>query len=275
MAATPHCASLDFAFAPKEYEVAQILLEFSKKSVVYLGFIPVWTLRRKRSALVSPPESSASVPSPPSKKVKESSPTSPLVLNSLPLSRSESDEHTNAKHAKKKPSLDKKSQFVEAIDELTKQNQGLKGEFEAMKQHYNHLKAINSELKAKKQEMILGSNSSKNESAIPEIGTSSSAMEVVKLLTVESSTHQPAPMAEQSNNGSQNFQIPIGGIPFYDPSSLSPMGIPDLNISLEEINQRNYSRFMAARARKNRIQICKNKNNGVTKLQTPPNNPCM
>lgn len=180
-----------------------------------------------------------------------------------------------------------------------------------MKQHYNHLKAINSELKAKKQEvlnffllgalqspislsyflwalflnqnltvlhlvqMILGSNSSKNESAIPEIGTSSSAMEVVKLLTVESSTHQPAPMAEQSNNGSQNFQIPIGGIPFYDPSSLSPMGIPDLNISLEEINQRNYSRFMAARARKNRIQICKNKNNGVTKLQTPPNNPCM
>lgn len=138
--------------------------------------------------------------------------------------------------------------------------------------------------------MILGC---KNESAIPEIGTSSSAMKVVKF-TVKSPSSTPeihhhhhhrhhqiqpsmnnqaAAMAEQQSNKSQNFQVPMGAIPLYDPSSLSPMGIPDLNVSLEEISQRNYSRIMAARARQNRIQICKTKNNGAARVQSP--NPCM
>ncbi|XP_038886209.1 uncharacterized protein LOC120076447 [Benincasa hispida] len=137
-----------------------------------------------------------------------------------------------------------------------------------MKQHYNHLKAINSELKAKKQEMIVGGSNYQSE--IPEIGTSTLvAMEIAKL-TMESSAsnleidlhqcepsikNQTASMEEQSN-----FEIPNGGIPLYD-HSMGPMGIPDLNFSFDELSERYYSKYMAAKARQKRMQICKNKNN--------------
>ena len=180
-----------------------------------------------------------------------------------------------------------------------------------MKRHFINLKTINSELKAKKQEVcsyfnliwiifpflwallnmyisfleqILGGFS--NLSVNPKFGTSTSvAMEIAKL-TVKSSDsnvennhdecepsmkNQTVPVAEQSNS-IQNYQIPIGGIPLYDPS-LGPMGIPDLNLSLEDILHKNYTKYLAAKARQNRIQIWKNKNNnnnnnGAPKLQS-------
>ncbi|CAK9312732.1 unnamed protein product [Citrullus colocynthis] len=289
---SPHQCSTSFDsddFTSEEHFTAQILLELPlliQQSHLSLGLSPSWPLRRKRSAVNSPPDSASVIPQRPpppssSEDVKESSPTTPLSLNSLPLSRSESDENnTKAKVSKKKASLDKRFQYLETIDKLTHQNQALEGDVEAMKQHYNHLKAINSELKAKKQEMILGG--SNNQSEIPEIGTSSSvAMEMSKL-TVNSSAsnmenhlhqrepsikNQTAPMAEQSNSN-QNFQIPIGPIPLYD-SSLGPMGIPDLNLTIDEIN---FSKYMAARARQIRIRIWKNKNknnnNGAAKLHS-------
>lgn len=154
---------------------------------------------------------------------------------------------------------------METIDKLTHQNQALEGDVEAMKQHYNHLKAINSTLKAKKQEMILGG--SNNQSEIPEIGTSASNMENHLHQREPSIKNQTAPMADQSNSN-QNFQIPIGAIPLYDPS-FGPMGIPDLNLTIDEID---FSKYMAARARQIRIRIWKNKNknndNGAAKLHS-------
>ncbi|CAK9312731.1 unnamed protein product [Citrullus colocynthis] len=273
-------------FTPDQHFVAQILIDLPlliQQSEFSLGLSPSWSLRRKRSAVNFPPDSASVIPQPPpppssSENVKESSPTTPLSLNSLPLSRSESDENnTKPKVTKKKASLHKRFQYLETIDKLTRRNQALEGDVEAMKQHYNHLKAINSTLKAKKQEMILGG--SNNQSKIPEIGTSSSIVMEMAKLTVKSSAsnleshlhqckpsimNQTARMAEQSNSN-KNFQIPIGAIP-----SLGPMGIPDLNLSFEEINRRHFSKYMAARARQNRIQICKNRNNnnGAAKLQS-------
>lgn len=131
-----------------------------------------------------------------------------------------------------------------------------------MKQHFVHLKTINSELKAKKQEvpMILGGST--NQSEIPEIGTSSSGTKSSHS-NVENNLHecqpsmknQTAPVAEQSNHN-QNHQIPTGEIPLLD-----PMGIPDLNLTIEQNVQMNYTKYMAAKARQNRIRIWKNKKN--------------
>ncbi|XP_038885592.1 uncharacterized protein LOC120075914 [Benincasa hispida] len=152
-------------FTPQEHFVAQTLLQFPlliQQSDFSLGLFRSWALRRKRSAVDSPPDSASLIPQPPppppssSKNVKESSPTTPLSLDSLPLSRSESDENnTNVKVPKKKASLDKKFQYLETIDNLTHQNQALEGDLEAMKQHYNHLKTINSDLKAITRKVLI------------------------------------------------------------------------------------------------------------------------
>ncbi|KAL0557884.1 hypothetical protein IC582_006436 [Cucumis melo] len=292
-----HQCSISFDsddFSPEELFVAQILQQLPlliQKSNFSLGLSPSWPIRRKRSAVDSPPDTPSLITQPPlppqpcppsSEREKESSPTTPLSLNSLPLSRSESDENiTIAKVSKKKAPVDKKSQYLETIDKLTHQKQALEGDIEAMKRHFINLKTINSELKAKKQEILGGFS---NLSVNPEIGTSSSvAMEVAKL-TVKSSysnvennhdecepsmKNQTVPTAEQGNSN-RNYQIPIGGIPLYDPS-LGPMGIPDLNLSLEDIFHKSYTKYLAARARQNRIQIWKNKNNnnnGAPKLQS-------
>ncbi|XP_022144188.1 uncharacterized protein LOC111013942 [Momordica charantia] len=128
-----------------------------------------------------------------------------------------------------------------------------------------------------------------NGSPQPETGSSSSAMEIAQLTvkssspTLENHHHQHQQQQKQNHNRhrhypqpsiknqtpepSQSFQIPP-----YD-TSLGPIGIPDLNISLEEFAQRNYSKIKAAQARQRRIRICKTKNsNAAIKLQSP--NPC-
>ncbi|KAL0561622.1 hypothetical protein IC582_002062 [Cucumis melo] len=73
-------------------------------------------------------------------------------------------------------------------------------------------------------------------------------------------------MAEHSNSN-QNYQISIGGIALYDPS-LGLMGILDLNLCLEDIFHKNYTKYLAATARQNKIQIGK-----TTTMELPNCNP--
>uniref|UniRef100_A0A9I9EAP3 Uncharacterized protein n=1 Tax=Cucumis melo TaxID=3656 RepID=A0A9I9EAP3_CUCME len=72
-------------------------------------------------------------------------------------------------------------------------------------------------------------------------------------------------MAKHSNNN-QNYKISIGGIPLYDPS-LGLTRILDLNLSLEDILRKNYTKYLAkylaTRARQSNIQI------GKTTMELP------
>lgn len=120
-----HQCSISFDsddFSPEEHFVAQILQQLPlliQQSHFSLGLSPSWPIRRKRSAVDSPPDTSSLITQPPlppppclpsSEREKESSPTTPLSLHSLPLSRSESDENTTiAKVSKKKAPVDKVS----------------------------------------------------------------------------------------------------------------------------------------------------------------------
>lgn len=118
---------------------------------------------------------------------------------------------------------------------------------------------------------------SKKESTNPEIGASSSAIKAVKFTVkpripeekhhfqqcqppIKNQTAVPAAVSTAEQSNSQNVRVPNGAIPIYD-YSFGPTGIPDLNLSFDEISQRNYTRCMAAQARQNRIKIWKSKNN--------------
>lgn len=281
------CAAPDLdALTPDELLGCQILSEFPllvQQFEFSLGLPPAWPVRAKRSAVVSPPDSVSIVPPPrppppppppSSGKDKESSPTTPFSLDSLPLSRCESDEINKANLPNKKPCLDKKSQYLETVHQLTQQNQALVGKVKLIKRHYNELKTTNSEWEAKRQKMI---QDSKKESTNPEIRASSSAIKAVKFTVkpripeekhhfhqcqppIKNQTAVPAAVSTTEQSNSQNVRIPNGAISIYDPS-FGPTGIPDLNLSFDEISQRNYTRCMAAQARQNRIKIWKSKNN--------------
>ncbi|KAJ1421625.1 hypothetical protein SESBI_13577 [Sesbania bispinosa] len=256
-------------FTPTEIEVAEILVNFPTQ-VLELerkrGFPFTWGRKKKRSAISVTPSTSLSLPLPPLKPEASSSPATPLSF-----SPSESDD--NPTLARRNVSLKRKREhYLKRVEELTKDNELLKGEIKNVKCYYDRLKDFNLKLKARKQELSLGPNQVQKQVELQSPG----AVQDVPLMVNQ--TAGPPQMSEgeegvteacgrgttslgaPSSSGSANSNSNGG----YD---VGPIGIPDLNIPLEEsesyesldgngnVINKELSRAIAAQARQNRLLI--------------------
>ncbi|KAJ9674952.1 hypothetical protein PVL29_024080 [Vitis rotundifolia] len=159
------CDSLESFFDDNELKVSEILIQIPL--IIFQAenrhrLLVTWGVRKRRSAIdpdLYPPSvpSSSSPHLPgtcvgptcndddPQAKVEPSSPATPLSF--FP---SESD--GKSKRSKKSVSSKKKKEnLLKMVEDLTHQKELLKMEIENVQQFYNQLKALNSELKTKKQ----------------------------------------------------------------------------------------------------------------------------
>ncbi|KAJ1387642.1 hypothetical protein SESBI_39833, partial [Sesbania bispinosa] len=263
-------------FSPTETEVAEILVNFSTQ-VLELerksGFPFTWGRKKKRSVISVTPSTSLSLPLPPLKPEASSSPATPLSF-----SPSESDD--NPTLARRNVSLKRKREhYLKRLEELTKDNELLKGEIKNVNCYYDRLKGFNLKLKARKQELSLGPSRVRKQlelqspDAVQDVPVMvnqtagppqmSGGEEGVTEVCGRGTTSSGAP----SSSGSANSNSNGGG---YD---VGPIGIPDLNIPLEESEEayealdgngnvinRELSRAIAAQARQNRLLIYRFKN---------------
>lgn len=172
---TTSSSSLLASATPDEIIVSLILLDLKKMMSLSESLSNFnWGRRRKRSCLEAPPPlaSASSWPSPsPVNRIEEkklhikaaqeakhgggaarttASPDTPLSF-----SPSESDE--KSKHSLKKSSKKKtrqREEYLDMIEALTQRKELLTGEIENVMKYYKKLKAYNSQLKAKKQEVL-------------------------------------------------------------------------------------------------------------------------
>ncbi|XP_034675293.1 uncharacterized protein LOC117906396 isoform X1 [Vitis riparia] len=258
------CDSLVSLFNDDELEVSKILFDIPRiifQSENRNRLLVAWGVRKRRSAIdpdLYPPSvpSSSSPHLPgscvgptcddddPQAKVEPSSPATPLSF--FP---SESD--GKSKRSKKSVSSKKKKEnLLKMVEDLTHQKESLKTEIANVERFYNQLKALNSELKAKKQQLNL-------DTAITE----------ARVESREQDHHQqPLPLLlHDSAPASALVANPMG-----------PRVIPDLNVSPEETlgpelvasldlnlsialnaDTTQLNRAAAAQARKKRLQIYK------------------
>ncbi|KAI4316940.1 hypothetical protein L6164_024864 [Bauhinia variegata] len=222
---------------------------------------------------------------PPLVKVEATSPATPLSF-----SPSESDEKPNL--LKRRTPLNKKrEEYLKTIHELTERRDLLQGEVENVKRYYGELKALNLKLKARQKELNAGV---KRENPNLEISLSLAHQNSVNLssshdhrqlqLQLPSSQHFLSPILNQASGLSQTqtsgsvqngYNLPTTSLPSSNSNMVGSIGIPDLNVSLEEsfavdscqpfdpsMANKNLSRAraMAAQARQKRIQIYRVKN---------------
>ncbi|RVW42571.1 hypothetical protein CK203_085384 [Vitis vinifera] len=258
------CDSLESFFDDNELEVSEILIQIPL--IIFQAenrnrLLVPWGVRKRRSAIdpdLYPPSvpSSSSPHLPgtcvgptcddddPQAKVEPSSPATPLSF-----SPSETD--GKSKRSKKSVSSKKKKEnLLKMVEDLTHQKESLMTEIENVERFYNQLKALNSELKAKKQQLNL-------DTAITE----------ARVESREQDHHQqPLPLLlHDSAPASALVANPMG-----------PRVIPDLNVSPEETlgpelvasldlnlsialnaDTTQLNRAAAAQARKKRLQIYK------------------
>eukprot|EP00261_Vitis_vinifera_P030043 XP_010664818.1 PREDICTED: uncharacterized protein LOC104882579 isoform X2 [Vitis vinifera] len=261
------CDSRESFFDDNELEVSEILIQIPL--IIFQAenrnrLVVPWGVRKRRSAIdpdLYPPSvpSSSSPHLPgtcvgptcddddPQAKVEPSSPATPLSF-----SPSETD--GKSKRSKKSVSSKKKKEnLLKMVEDLTHQKESLMTEIENVERFYNQLKALSSELKAKKQQLNL-------DTAITE----------ARVESREQDHHQqPLPLLlHDSAPASALVANPMG-----------PRVIPDLNVSPEETlgpelvasldlnlsialnaDTTQLNRAAAAQARKKRLQIYKVKN---------------
>ncbi|XP_034674986.1 uncharacterized protein LOC117906138 [Vitis riparia] len=258
------CDSLESFFDDNELEVSEILIQIPL--IIFQAenrnrLLVPWGVRKRRSA-IDPDLYQPSVPSSssphlpgtcvgptcddddPQAKVEPSSPATPLSF-----SPSETD--GKSKRSKKCVSSKKKKEnLLKMVEDLTHQKESLMTEIENVERFYKQLKALNSELKAKKQQLNL-------DTAIAE----------ARVESREQDYHQqPLPLLlHDSAPASALVANPMG-----------PRVIPDLNVSPEETlgpelvasldlnlsialnaDTTQLNRAAAAQARKKRLQIYK------------------
>ncbi|PON93895.1 hypothetical protein TorRG33x02_102850 [Trema orientale] len=304
-------------FSENEIEVAGILLQLPELILGHhlnLGRLPFWGSKRRRSALndnddtqndndnhqssPAPPlpkaeEQPLTVTATPTPKVEASSPATPLSF-----SPSESDE--KPKPLKRKVHLKRKrEEWLEIINELTERRELLKREKETVSRYFDKLKAFNSELKARKDELITGIKrktpnleNGQNLNLVreldqlqPKVSSSSSPTDSSQVLHQPPLiTNQTVQVAETSQNihYSGTHMVTSSG---FTNNAASPTGLPDLNLSVsaEEsyvaeayqpldlaMANKNLSRIMATEARRRRLQIYRVKNSvAANKLRYP------
>ncbi|KAL3845323.1 hypothetical protein ACJIZ3_002726 [Penstemon smallii] len=240
-----------------ELFVAQILLDLKDTWAPFK-----WGCTRKRSALLDEgAPSSSRAPSPLSVSVQDeiqekmnqvivkedrkdgsaavaglASASATTASPDTPLSfvPSESDEFYRRSSKKRS-----REYYVDMIEKLTKRRDCLRGEIENVKKYHNKLKVYNSELKAVKQE-VLKSFPRKEETQKETNRVMNHEMELAQHYGIKMVQHHQPSISDQTV---QNFQYSFSPITaqLYPPNNgfgsvnhVGPIGIPDLNLSLEE-----------------------------------------
>ncbi|KAG8377925.1 hypothetical protein BUALT_Bualt08G0084200 [Buddleja alternifolia] len=205
-----------------------------------------WGLKRRRSALdEGAPSSRAPSPSTYDEiehrkpRIKTAGAASASPVTPLSFSPSESDE--KSRHALKKCSkIRPREEYIDMIEELTQRRDLLKGEIANVTKYYNKLNAYNSQLKSMKQEVL----NSCHKKEKPELAITA-GMNIGGELT---HNHQKCVVAHQQplivDQMAETFQYSIGPLTaqFYSSNNglgpvndVGPLGIPDLNLSAEEV----------------------------------------
>ncbi|PON70723.1 hypothetical protein PanWU01x14_077490 [Parasponia andersonii] len=297
-------------FSENEIEVAGILLQLPELILGHhlnLGRLPFWRSKRRRSALNDNDDTQndnhQSSPAPPLPKAEEQ----PLTVTKVeasspatPLSFSPSESDEKPKPLKRKVHLKRKrEEWLEIINELTERRELLKREKETVSRYFDKLKAFNSELKARKDELITGNKrqtpnleNGQNLNLVTELDQLQPKVSSSSLPTDSSQVlHQPplvtnqtvqVPKTSQNIHHSGTQMVSSSG---FANNNASPIGLPDLNLSVsaEEsyvaeayqpldlaMANKNLSRIMATEARRRRLQIYRVKNSiAANKLRYP------
>ncbi|KAL9673002.1 hypothetical protein QQ045_029255 [Rhodiola kirilowii] len=250
----------------EEIAVAEILVQLLDLIPAYDFFKPsfTWGAKRRRS-VISPP-----IPSPPlavtsgeTKSNTANSPATPLMF-----SPSESEDKGKTQSHVSVCKRKNKEELMQSFTDLTHQKDSLVKEMETVKRHLDNLKASNLELKNRKQVQII-------------YGLAQPALQALhhqQLHYPHPNLQQQQPFQFQWNSGySSSF---VASSPSSPPADkMTPVGLPDLNLTLEEaaaVNVEGYQpsdammmmamdynvnkALASAQARKRRMQIYKEKN---------------
>ncbi|KAK6115213.1 hypothetical protein DH2020_007482 [Rehmannia glutinosa] len=228
--------------------VAQILIDLPniiRKSESLLVF--KWGNKKRRSRLDEGASSSRAPSSyqmtdvgieeiKPRAKAEEEVVAAASPVTPLSFPASESDE--KSWHAFRKSSNKRsREEYMDMIEELTKRRNLLRGEIENVTKYYNKLNTHNSELKARKQE-VLNSCIRKEEPEMEIRLEMNLGMELTQNHQFSVAPHQQPLFADEK------FQNSLGPITaqFYSSYSglgsvhhVGPLGIPDLNIAAGEV----------------------------------------
>ncbi|XP_057794839.1 uncharacterized protein LOC131011088 isoform X2 [Salvia miltiorrhiza] len=225
-----------------EIHVAQILLHMT--TMIWAGSGLKWGSKRRRSRSDEPYRKTDVREE---RAKAEASPVTPLAF--LP---SESDDNKSNKTCKKRSM----EAYVDMIEELSQQRDLLRGEIESVTNYYNKLINHNSQLKAMKQE-ALNSWPRKEE---PKLESRNLAMEITsKNEEMSSSECEPLVEDQMAEIFRRSYFGPISAQSYNGLKStnhMDPTGIPDLNVSAEEIsppldlNGDRRARFAEARRRR-------------------------
>ncbi|KAJ7966868.1 Dihydroxy-acid dehydratase 1 [Quillaja saponaria] len=310
--------SIGDGFNADEIDVAGILLELPSlilESESRRPFSFTWGLKRKRSAIdespALPPIRPSSSPIPPSSStVRQNqnhavvgltcSTEGPIKVKTdvhspaTPLSFSPSESEEKLNPSERKINLKRKTEdLLRTIQELTEHRSSLLGEIENVKRYYDDLKAYNSRLKAKEQQVIIGSLQRENPHMQNGWGLGHGSVNspifdnrgFYHHHQFPSSVNHTPLIFNQTSEQSQIIQTcpyPYSHLttPIVTSSGLvnmnsntAPLGVPDLNVcpddsvtldsssqpldvSIANMNRRS---VMAAEARQKRIQICRGK----------------
>ncbi|BAT77685.1 hypothetical protein LR48_Vigan09g032100 [Vigna angularis] len=243
------------SYSTKENEVAEILVKL-RSLILELecghGILPQsWGRKKKRSAISVNP-----------KAEEASSPATPLSF-----SPSESDENPTSLFRRNVSLKRKREHCLKIIQDLSKDNDLLSGEIKNVNCYFDKLKDYNLKLKAKKQELTHGPRQGVVVHKQPQQQPQFPGV-----------AHHPPLISNQSACG---VATTSSGVPSSSSNDVGPIGIPDLNLPLEEsmtmefcepldmsvnVANRNLSRAMAAQARQNRLHIYRFKNSiGISK----------
>ncbi|KAK2660726.1 hypothetical protein Ddye_007259 [Dipteronia dyeriana] len=259
-----------------------------------------------------------SLPSPPSVPKSSSAPVGPSLAcetekskalsPSTPLLFSPSESDDKSKHAKRKVSLKRKrEECLQMINKLTDSKQSFQEEIKNVKRHCDQLKALNLKLKARKQMIttlgfqkethqiqLSSSNLTMEQLVVPQCPQPTTAIQFhhKSLYRLQQAPSIMDHHNQTAHNNLLETQNPYDGkslVSFLvNDNVVGPLGIPDLNLSLDqsslelesEQQQQNPSMAAdqirtrasaAAQARQRRIQICrsKNPNAAASKLRFP------
>ncbi|OIT34780.1 PREDICTED: uncharacterized protein LOC109244240 [Nicotiana attenuata] len=190
-----------------------------------------------------------------------------------PLSFSPSESDDKSKHSSRKISKRKtREELMDMIKQLSQCRESLKGEVENVRNYYNSQKAYNLKLKAMKEQVTRMLNIQ---------GPGVNLGQICNKPEMELNHQQPFILDQIAFGGSETFhrfQYPLGqlqqpqpifssntGLGFVNHMGPGPIGIPDLNVTvdeptpfdLERMNVERKAQFAAARRRRinRRIEI--------------------
>lgn len=295
MAESRNSHELTTKYNDDEIEVAGILTELAHLIMqrnVDSGARFAWGSKKKRSAANQknqPSPASAVVPPPPEPSSSPESERRPSKADATsspatPLSFSPSESDEKRKHPPAKRKLHKKKEdWYEVLKELTDRREQLKKEVETVSRYYDKLKALNLELKARKEELI--NTGLKKETPSSRIGQSLNQVTELASSSSKEVHHTPfiTDRTVRAMGISKDLQIPssLSSSEFSRSNNSknngSPQGLPDLNVFPEESSlglecfqpldlamaNKNLSRVMASEARRRRIQIYRGKTSSI------------